>query len=177
MKVRIRRYIYRRCIAKGVLSDNQSILMLEKTCENKPGLKIHGKQLYSTFSLDSCFCSVGKKKACPLGSSRIATKIKEIILFMMRCEMFVGSCNGRRKSGDTYRWMIHRYFGNQNGDRVTASTKINSNSFQFTHTVRNLHFLSKNSTLISRENCQFCWDEKLVKMLLLWTTLISREKL
>ena len=68
--------------------------------------------------------------------------------------MFVGSCNGR-KSGDTYRWMIHRYFGNQNGDRVTASTKINSNSFQFTHTVRNLHFLSKNSTLISRENCRF----------------------
>ena len=59
--------------------------MLEKTCENKPGLKIHGKQLYSTFSLDSCFCSVGKKKACPLGSSRIATKSKEIILFMMRC--------------------------------------------------------------------------------------------
>ena len=25
------------------------------------------------------------------------------------------------------------------------------------HTVRNLHFLSKNSTLISRENCRFFW--------------------
>ena len=54
----------------------------------KPGLKIHGKQLYSTFFLDSGFCSVGKKKACPLGSSRIVrTKSKKIILFsfMMRC--------------------------------------------------------------------------------------------
>ena len=52
-----------------------------------------------------------------------------------------------------------------------------------THTVRNLHFLSKNSTLNSRENCQFFWGEKLlVKMLWfstlqLLTTLISREKL
>ena len=33
------------------------------------------------------------------------------------------------------------------------------------HTVRNLHFLSKNSTLISRENCRFFLGEKLVKML------------
>ncbi len=32
------------------------------------------------------------------------------------------------------------------------------------HTIRNLHFLSKNSTLISRENCRFL-GEKLVKML------------
>ena len=33
------------------------------------------------------------------------------------------------------------------------------------HTVRNLHFLSKNSTLISLENCQFFGGgEKLVKM-------------
>ena len=37
------------------------------------------------------------------------------------------------------------------------------------HTVRNLHFLSKNSTLISRENCRFFSGEKLVKMLLFWT--------
>ena len=27
----------------------------------------------------------------------------------------------------------------------------------FLHTVRNLHFLSKNSTLISRDNCRFFW--------------------
>ena len=27
------------------------------------------------------------------------------------------------------------------------------------HTVRNLHFLSKNSTLISRENCRFFWEK------------------
>mgnify|MGYP007015798409 CR=1 FL=1 len=33
---------------------------------------------------------------------------------------------------------------------------------------RNLHFLSKNSTLISRENCLF-FCEKLVKMLIFWT--------
>ena len=33
------------------------------------------------------------------------------------------------------------------------------------HTFRNLHFLSKNSTLISRENCRFFWGgEKVVKM-------------
>ena len=38
-----------------------------------------------------------------------------------------------------------------------------------THTVRNLHFLSKNSTLISRENCRFFWGENLVKMLWFWT--------
>ena len=37
------------------------------------------------------------------------------------------------------------------------------------HTVRNLHFLSKNSTFISRENCRFFWGEKLVKMLWFWT--------
>ena len=37
------------------------------------------------------------------------------------------------------------------------------------HTVRNLHFLSKNSTLISRENCRFFGGEKLVKMLWFWT--------
>ena len=37
------------------------------------------------------------------------------------------------------------------------------------HTVRNLHFLSKNSTLISRENCRFFRGEKLVKMLWFWT--------
>ena len=37
------------------------------------------------------------------------------------------------------------------------------------HTVRKLNFLSKNSTLISRENCQFFWGEKLVKMLWFWT--------
>ena len=37
------------------------------------------------------------------------------------------------------------------------------------HTVQNHHFLSKNSTLTSRENCRFFWDEKLVKMLWFWT--------
>merc|ERR1712004_80347 len=57
-----------------------------------------------------------------------------------------------------------------------------SNSNICFHTVRNLHFLSKNSTLISRENCRFFLGEKLVKILWFWTfqlltTLISREKL
>ena len=33
------------------------------------------------------------------------------------------------------------------------------------HTVRNLHFLSKNSTLISREKFSNCFGRKLVKML------------
>ena len=37
------------------------------------------------------------------------------------------------------------------------------------HTVRNLHFLSTYSTLISRENCQKNLGEKLVKMLWFWT--------
>ena len=32
-------------------------------------------------------------------------------------------------------------------------------------TVQNLHFLSKNSTLISSENCRIFFSEKLVKML------------
>ena len=34
-------------------------------------------------------------------------------------------------------------------------SKINTNIFKFCDTARNLHFLSKNSTLISRENCRF----------------------
>ena len=42
-------------------------------------------------------------------------------------------------------------------------------TIQVYHTVRNLHFLSKNSTLISRENCPFFCVEKLVKMLWFWT--------
>ena len=42
-------------------------------------------------------------------------------------------------------------------------------SEQHCHTVRNLHFLSKNSTLISREKGRFFWGEKLVKMLWFWT--------
>ena len=50
------------------------------------------------------------------------------------------------------------------------------------HTVRNLHFLSKNSTLISEKIVDFLWEKKFVKMLWFWTsglltTLISREKL
>ena len=32
---------------------------------------------------------------------------------------------------------------------------------EFSHTVRNLHFLSKNSTLISRENCRIFWVKNL----------------
>ena len=83
-----------------------------------------------------------------------------------------------------------------------GNTKANEDfccRFFSQHTVRNLHFLSKNSTLISRENCRFfflvknswkccgfglfsCWQlwfhekncqkklgEKLVKMLWFWT--------
>ena len=42
--------------------------------------------------------------------------------------------------------------------------------FLLVHTVRNLHFLSKNWTLISRENCRFFLGEKLVKMLWFWTS-------
>ena len=42
---------------------------------------------------------------------------------------------------------------------------IHSFSCWVSHTVRNLHFLSKNSTLISRENCRFFW----LKMLWFWT--------
>ena len=41
--------------------------------------------------------------------------------------------------------------------------------FDYAHTVRNLHFLSKNSPLISRENYRFFLGEKLVKMLWFWT--------
>ena len=39
------------------------------------------------------------------------------------------------------------------------------------HTVRNLHFLSKNPTLIYRENCRFFFflGENFVKMLWFWT--------
>jgi len=37
------------------------------------------------------------------------------------------------------------------------------------HNVRNLHFLLKNSTLISTENFQFFGGEKLVKMFWFWT--------
>ena len=42
-------------------------------------------------------------------------------------------------------------------------------ALDLTHTVRNLHLLSKNSTLTSRENCRFFLGEKLVKMLWFWT--------
>ena len=38
-----------------------------------------------------------------------------------------------------------------------------------THTVRNLHFLSKNSALISLKNRRIFGGEKLVKMLWFWT--------
>ena len=36
----------------------------------------------------------------------------------------------------------------------------NNNGILDLHTLRNLHFLSKNSTLISRENCQLFWGRK-----------------
>ena len=39
-------------------------------------------------------------------------------------------------------------------------------NFNVLHTVGNLHFLSKKSTLISRENCQFFGGEKLVNVVL-----------
>ena len=52
-------------------------------------------------------------------------------------------------------------------------------SYFFPRTVRNLHFLSKNSTLISRENCRF-FGVKTCENVVIWTfqlltTLISRE--
>ena len=37
----------------------------------------------------------------------------------------------------------------------TINFSLMKNASCFTHTVRNLHFLSKNSTLIFRENCRF----------------------
>ena len=36
----------------------------------------------------------------------------------------------------------------------------NNQAEEHTHTVRNLHFLSKNSTMISRENCRLFWGLK-----------------
>ena len=45
-------------------------------------------------------------------------------------------------------------------DTLLQSSKLLSKSkskSKVKHTVRNLHFLSKNSTLISRENCRFFW--------------------
>ena len=37
------------------------------------------------------------------------------------------------------------------------------------HTIRKVNFFSKNSTLISRENCRLFGGEKLVKVLWFWT--------
>jgi len=51
----------------------------------------------------------------------------------------------------------------------------NPSNLPYIHTIRNLHFLhflSKNSTLISRENCR-----KTRENVVVLTTLISREKL
>ena len=57
----------------------------------------------------------------------------------------------------TYRkWDNHDVFG------------VKIQSFKI-HTVRNLHFLSKNSTLISREKLSNCFGWKLAKMLRFWT--------
>ena len=39
----------------------------------------------------------------------------------------------------------------------TISDLIFGAKIQLSHTVRNLHFLSKKSTLISRENSRFFW--------------------
>ena len=45
----------------------------------------------------------------------------------------------------------------------------NVKKFSSKHTVRNLHYLSKNSTLISREKLSNCIGWKVVKMLRFWT--------
>ena len=45
----------------------------------------------------------------------------------------------------------------------------NNPSSLWVHTVRNLHFLSKNSILISREKLSNCFGWKLMKMLRVWT--------
>ena len=54
------------------------------------------------------------------------------------------------------------YFDHQFKAIVAALTDLDNvvgtkrhNKAASSHTVRNLHFLSKNSTLISRENCRF----------------------
>ena len=62
----------------------------------------------------------------------------------------------------------HSWFFGQKFD-FSNSVLQKSQKCLINHTVRNLHFMSKNSTLISRENCRFFWGEKLVKMLWFWT--------
>ena len=68
-------------------------------------------------------------------------------------------------------WQLVCYMQNHNTTYLckSHSRSITKLSLFLSHTVRNLHFLSKNSTLISRENCRFFWGEKLVKMLWFWT--------
>ena len=55
------------------------------------------------------------------------------------------------------------------GLRAATKQQKYERKIEYLHTVRNLNFLSKNSILISRENCRFFWGEKLVKMLWFWT--------
>ena len=68
----------------------------------------------------------------------------------------------------TFLRFVHKYFFLQYNTLQWTQQRKKCFAFQFflaratffplcLHTVRNLHFLSKNSTLISRENCRFFW--------------------
>ena len=49
-----------------------------------------------------------------------------------------------------------------NGRRDSHEIEERPSFFWFSaHTIRNLHFLSENSTLTSRENCRFFWGWKI----------------
>ena len=81
----------------------------------------------------------------------------------------------RSQTHEKTRWVL---------DEASSSLSMHSATevSLLSHAVRNLHFLSKNSTLISRGKLSNCFGWKLVKMLRFWTfylltTLISREKL
>ena len=73
---------------------------------------------------------------------------------------FVCAISGSGDGSGVILISIKKYF-------VLLGTKIFKISIYLLslHTVRNLHFLSKNSTLISRENCRSFW----VKMSWFWT--------
>ena len=75
-----------------------------------------------------------------------------------------------KRSNFTIQTRIYSF--KKSDQKFELSFHLNSNCCSLRsqcQTVRNLHFLSKNSTLISRQNCRFLSGEKLVKMLWFWT--------
>ena len=86
---------------------------------------------------------------CLHKKSRNVTKgIKMATLMTSWSRLVFQSQNNHKKlqQHQSYHWYSCLY------NRMSESGK---NPVKKTHTVRNLHFLSKNSTLISRENCGF----------------------